>query len=527
MGPNFHAHSAVAALLCACLASLPPARAAAQSEAAIDLLVHALSVEADALPEPAAEEATDLSAAPRAEADAPTKHYWRNAAELAVAIGLGASWYWLDRERQVGDWDYPSWKQKLTLEVLIYDDNPFRVNYTWHTFAGGSSQVLGRSNGLGLWEAAGFGLLSSVVWEYGIEAREKISFNDLLITNTTGIAAGEYFYRLSQYLQQGQQGLGWDVARWTVGFADSLHGALDGVSPHRGPTVDGRFDWSYAVRVADVTVDDGLTGTAADGQHALHQVGFRGKLWVLPERFRGSVARQGWFADANFTWFELSFAGGAGSATDAKADTLLAGWRSQAPARDGAIGHQVNLGTSIGYRYHREAFGSWRDRLGGLHLPGLAVDAEVGDSRFALRGDARAHADYMGVNALAWRRWQRDNPDEIGKSILQSSGYYYGWGGSLDAAVELELEPVAVGASLFHGRYWSQQGFDRLQDAFEGEELEGADRITDLETWLRVSALGPWFVEGRFGRHTRAGELGELEASESMRRYTLELGGSF
>ena len=107
-------------------------------------------------------------------------HFWRAALGEALAIGAGTAWYWIDRDRQVADWDSLSWSQRLTLDVIRYDNNPFNINFGGHALNGASYHAIARANGLGLYASAGLGLLTSITWEYALEFREKVSINELL-----------------------------------------------------------------------------------------------------------------------------------------------------------------------------------------------------------------------------------------------------------------------------------------------------------------------------------------------------------
>lgn len=460
------------------------------------------------------------------------KHPWLTTIELGTTILGGLSWYWIDRERQVADWDYPGWESKLLFEeeIFIFDNNPFEVNYSWHTFAGGASHVLGRSNGMGVYESAAFGLGASLVWEYGIESRELISLNDILVTNTTGVAVGEFFHRLGQYAHSpNHEGPAWSALQWTLGLAHGVHAQWD-KNLDEQPNLWPRFRFSYGMSTAGVSRQDGADAEEQTERHLLHNVAFDGSIVAL-ENYMQPGSRSGFFKQANFTSFQLKLTTGDGSATHAYGDTVLAGWRSEDIPDEGDqdVGLAYNVGTSIGYRYHREGFGAWEDRLGGLHLPGLATDGQVLGEKWQLRWSGRAHLDLMGVNALSSQRWNDAHLDEdtgeVGKSILKNQGYYYGWGASTRASVELQVPIVTVGGGAFYGRYYSIEGYDRIRNEL-AYEVRGNDSFLDLEGWLRAKLMGRLYAEIRFGDHRRDGQLGEFFAEESMQRWSLEVGGA-
>ncbi|MFN0249635.1 MAG: DUF3943 domain-containing protein [Kofleriaceae bacterium] len=460
----------------------------------------------------------------------PTSHPWLTLIELGATIAGGITWYWVDRDRQVADWDYPGWESKLLFkkEIFIFDNNPFMVNYSWHTFAGGASHILGRANGLNVWASTGLGLAASIVWEYGIESRELISLNDLLMTNTTGIAVGEFFHRLGQYSHyRRNDSPGWQAVRWTFGLAHGVHGQLD-PSLHVEPKIWPHFDFSYGLTTATIARHDGAV--VQDQERLLHSLSFEGEFVAL-ERYMQPGTRSGVFHQANFTRFHLKLTTGDGSATNAYGDTFLLGYRTESiPQKDiGAVGLAYNVGTSIGYLYHREGFGVWESRLGGLHVPGLATDGHVFGDSWKLRWRGRAHVDLMGVNSLSSQRWLDSYLDEdagvVGKSIIKSDGYYYGWGASARANVELEFPIVTLGGNLFYGQYYSIEGFDRLRDEL-AYEIRGNDEFLDAEAWIRATVYKDFYAEVRYGDHRRDGQLAEFFANETMRDLTFKVGAA-
>src|SRR5690606_36574555 len=130
--------------------------------------------------------------------------------------------------------------------------------------------------------------------------------------------------------------------------------------------------------------------------------------------------RSGIFRDANFTSAELSLSRGADGVRSTRfaSEALLAGWRRQdLPDAGEGIGSALNLGTAIGVRYRNERLGSWRDRVGFVHFPGAAIDADVLGDGWRLRGRSRLSIDYGGIHAHANEMWREANPDELGKTI--------------------------------------------------------------------------------------------------------------
>ncbi len=471
----------------------------------------------------------------------PEKHYVRVVLELSAVIGGGAAWYWINRDRQVTDWDFPTWKQKLTFadEIMIFDGNPFQTNYTWHTYAGGSSHLVGRTNGLGMWESAAFGFGAQLFWEYGIEAREKISVNDIIMTSSTGMPTGEFFHRVGQYLHQGQEGIGWDIARWTVGIGHTANALIDDTKVAQDLAITPDFRWYYSLDALSFSRKDGDAATQ-DDTAIMHNIGFDGSIVAL-DNYLQPGQRSQFFGTANFSDFSLRFGRGDGSATRAEGNALLAGWHYEnvpAEGEDG-IGTSLNLGTSIGYLYHREQIGDWQDRLGGLHVPGPAIEGKVFGNGWEFNGKIRGNYDYVGVNSLSWQQFRRERPDEVGKFILKSSGYYYGFGPSLRLDADFKVSRFEIGGMMYIAKYDSIEGFERDLDPIGADgvpnefavpddmQAHGRDTFFDGEAYIRARVYDDAYLQFRFGRYLRKGTLNEYKAEEDMTRVNFEVGLGF
>jgi hypothetical protein len=445
----------------------------------------------------------------------------RAVVELGVVLGLGAAWYWIERERQVADWDFPSIRDRFRRESYVNDNNPLSINYGWHTLGGTYFHLVGRSNDLGLIESTLFGLGASLAWEYGIEFREMLSINDVLVTTVAGVAAGEFLHWFGRLLQQRDGGGIGDAARWSVGLLQTAHDTIDRRRGPRGTQVAAslRLSSGYA-HVATERDNGGLMA----GQANLGQLRFEGQLAAF-DRHMQPGWRRATFRDGNLTSLDAALAGGSGSSVRLVADTVVFGLRHERVSAEGE-GFGLVLGTSVGVRYQDENFDAWRDRLGAVHFPGFAADAVVRGRNWSARGSARAHFDHAGVHALTYDRWVAANPMERGKSVLIEQGYYYAWGASTRLTAELNASRFTLGAAKFHGRYRSQQGFDRDQDKVTVDQV-GTAQFTDLSIWLRGRITDRAFLEYRHDRHSRSGELEGITGTSSAQRRTIELGAYF
>lgn len=451
------------------------------------------------------------------------KHYLRTAIEEALALAGGTTWYWLDRERQVADWDFPSLAERLTLDVIRYDNNPHHVNFAFHAANGMSFHFLARVNGLSFLESVATSALTSLTWEYALEYREKVSLNDLLFTTGAGVSLGEFVHVFGRYLNEDPEASAFAPARWTAGFPQALTRRLDGVATTTLASPDPHI-WhdihvAYAFSDAETDVD------SLEGGHALHGLHFDAHLVRLPGYMETGVWGR-YFHSAEFTESEMELVfGSKGNATRVFADTTLLGYYSQQIHADSNfISNAYMVGVSTAYRYRREEAGQWDERLGILHLPGLATDLHLRWRDFTFDASARLHLDFVGANALSNDAWEAAHPDEQGKSILRKQGYYYGYGKSAALAATIGYRGLKLGGSLWSAQYSSDEGLDRIQEEVTLDQ-RSSDALLYSNLWLRIEGL-PYrsYLGAKFSHQKRSATLEEFDAKSKLSSFTLHLG---
>lgn len=444
--------------------------------------------------------------------------------EEALAVSSGGIWYWLTPEKQVADWDYPSWQQRLTFAAWRFDNNTFDTNFAWHPFSGAGYHVLARSNELSLAASTVTGLGATLAWEYLLEFREKVSINDVIVETGSALAFGEFAHWLGRYLRSNPDpNVVGGAARWTLGYWYAFHGWMDDRPIPRPERIDALGF------TADIwhrfTIGQGVLWAGSDSDPRALRLRLEGELFAMPGFLRpGEIHR--FFADANLTRLRLwtTFAD-RGVNNDFLADTFLLGLHLQDVDARGD-GHAATVGAGLAYRYRREYLGSWTDRFAAVHLPGPAFDGHllVGDARLSLF--ARINADFAGIDSAAYGAWKAGHPDVQEKSILLKQGYYYAWGASGRLSIEIALPAFSLGGSIWAGRYDSQEGLDRSQHRVTAD-VDAHDRVLEHDAWLRLTSLSPVYVEVRTTRQSRESRLGGVHRDRSRDVHTVELGVTF
>ena len=457
-------------------------------------------------------------------------HYLRAGVEMALLLGAGTAWYWLDRERQVADWDFPSIKQRLTFEAVRFDNNDFWINFIAHPLDGAAAHALARGNHLSLVESFGYSLGTSLAWEYLLEFREKVSINDIIVTPVTGVVVGEFTHRLGQVLNAprapGTERWWHQLLGWTLGPSVAIHDWLDAPRAADGTLLPGdaavRADIWHAIDLsygwADIDV-------GAEERQGLHTLRFDGRLAAIPGYLRPGRFHRA-FADADLTAMRLDLGFGAhGSSVDLYADTMLLGIHGQRISSSGT-GTTGTVGINLAYRYFDDTQRPWKDQLGIAHLPGLGAEASLLGRHASLRTYGRVHGDFAGVRATPYGEWKAANPGAIEKSILRKQGYYYGWGWSGRFGAVLEIPHASLGGEIFYGRYDSHEGLDRVQEELT-HDIEIDSKVLDYELRLRVSPWSRVHAELAALTRLRRTRVDVHEDDSRQERYTLRLGLSF
>lgn len=413
------------------------------------------------------------------EARAP--HHGRSLWQMGAGLAVGTGGYWLLMRRNVTDWDNPKPLSRFDGSAWAFDNNSIGVNFLGHPYTGGISYSFARANHQSVAGAFGYSFLTSFLWEFVIEFKEKVSVNDVLVTPGAGLPIGEAFYKLGLYLDTGHHdSAALSVVRALFGSGVALDRALDGrAAPH--VSAHDRLGFSSAIW-HEFRVDYGasLLETPGADDYALYHGGLAFKLVTLegygkPRR----IGRSFWGAEVS-TMSVHAEASEHGWGLVAGADTILAGYHAQSLGPRG--GASLTVGTSVGWDYLRSSANRYgvvedavaksgpklsyhapnrREQYAAFQLPGAAVDLRLARPWAAFELSARLQPSFAGLGAVSFYDWAADNTDERTKHILHRQGYFYGWGGAAHVDARLRVGALRGGFELVYASYRSQDGWDR------------------------------------------------------------------
>lgn len=414
-----------------------------------------------------------------------TPHHARSLLEMGVGLGLGAATYWIFQDRNVADWDNPRPEERFEAAAWILDNNSLGVNYLGHPLTGGLSYSMARANHHGILVSNGYAFVTSFLWEFVLEYKEKVSINDVIVTPGAGLPIGEFVYKLGLYLDTGDESSGAvDVARWTLGAGVALDRKLDG---RRAPKVLRRDNLGFSRAIwHEFSAEYGAYAIATPQRagYARYRTAMSGRLVTLP----GYLSPRGFgraFYQAEISDFSLEVeASGYGAGVHVSADTVLAGYHAQDMRRVGAKVHglAVTIGSSMGYGYLKSAANRYhqveqavaqpepklkyhvpnrQEQWGAFNMPGIAADFRGLADWGGLALSGRLAPSFGSLSAPAFYDWSAANLAEKSKHVTHRQGYFYGWGMASSLDARLAIGPLRAGFELGYAVYASQDGWDR------------------------------------------------------------------
>jgi len=437
----------------------------------------------------------------RTETDDPiTRHpYLYTTLETAAGLAIGAAWYM--RNGTDPRWDraleWRSWKRKLfSTEDIVFDGDHFNTNTVGHPLDGAVYYQIARGNGLGPGASFLSSFLASTFWEYFVELPEHPSLNDLIMTPVGGAILGEATYQLGRYFAKSGSG--------TIRCAGALVFApvatlndrpfcrvRPGVlipSAHLGLSLG----INRAIFDERVVKDEFVLqlGSEIVSNRAYQRPG-EGAVVVGPGQWTaiyldsrlGEDMLEGIWLHARTVW---------GGRYDRNYRTI--GDETDLPGAGGrprGWGVLLAIGSSADYRMRQIPQG--HDRIAGVGFGGPTFEWSMRRS-YVLRAFLSAEYAFALVDSMAYRAYILSLVDDVIKTSLRDSGYYYGHGVVSAATLTADFGPIGFVADGRGAWYWSLNGADPAQSAIQRDVLLHDSRIY-LSAALWTRPLGAF----RFG----------------------------
>jgi hypothetical protein len=338
----------------------------------------------------------------------------------------------------------------------------------------------------GLTRVSGYGVLSSFataaiasgLYETLFEWREIVSINDLIVTPVAGMAVGEFFYQLGNYLNSeqvrprrleevtGPPEFRRRVGAVTFGLPRNVSNALD--DPRQPPLVpDDNLGLSsaYSHRFEFYMGEDwvrndlGSSGTVT-------VVGASASLVAMPGYLRAGSIHQA-FSNGNFSRFAVRLAMDS-SLRDLEvlADSHLVGRFDQelraVPGGRHGLANEIAGHTVL--RYSDRWLLGQRDQYALVHLFGPVDELWLARGHTTLHFGLELSPDFAAPYSLAFERFRAAYGDQGTKSSLAGHGYYFAWGASIGARASISVDAFSLGMEGTYGHYESIDGAERMQE---------------------------------------------------------------
>jgi len=452
--------------------------------------------------------------------------YGRAALEVVGVLAIGVGQYWLSAGNNARDWDFPPLSERFDERNIRFDNNTHVTNNLLHPLAGAAYYGLSRANGLSVGESVLYAQAASAIWEFGLEWREKVSINDMVMTTAAGTAAGEFLVQLAAYLNSAPDGGAWpqQAAGATLGFPIWVHDQLDDRHADASPPLDqlgfsSGYRHRFTLDLQNAWLDDG-----AERQQQLRGVRLAAQLSSLPGFLEPrSFARL--FANGNFSegLLDLQFDGRGLQNTDVAFDAVLAGYYRQWADAD-VLGWLAGVGTGLEF-VDRNSLGLG-DQYALAHFvgPSLALFRKGQTLSWTLA--SRLYGDFAPMRSLAWPAVYAANPRATYKSSLQGQ-YQYNLGFSNRSYAELRFHALRLSGEYNWGRYQSIEGLDRFQEQIT-RDLPGSEALDERRFTLAIEPPGaPIRAYAGIERSAHASHLGGYSARRLERRFVAGMGLAF
>src|SRR5882724_10690907 len=466
-------------------------------------------------------------------------HHVRSLFEMGTGGGLGLGGYWVFKNDNVTDWDNPQLAKRFDGSAWVLDNNGLGVNFLGHPAWGSLAYSFARANHQSVAGAFGYTFLTSFIWEFVIEFKEKVSINDVTVTPGAALPLGEFFYKLGLYLDTGHEtSSGVQALRWLLGTGVALDRRLDGRPAPYVTTRDNlgfsRQMWhEFSVRYGVLAV-----ATAGERDYARYSAGVSGRLVTLPGYGRAQSFARGFYGAEISDFSFASEASRYGGGLLIEADTVLAGYHAQNIARVGQVdrGSSVTLGSGVGYEYFRSSANRYatveqavslprpelgshtpidREQFAAFDLPGVAADFRALGGWGSFDVSSRLEPSFGGLGAAAFYDFTAQNPDEQSKHVLHKHGYFYGCGGSLRLRARLALGAWRAGFDLKYAAYQSLDGLDRFQERVTADVHASGDVLRYSGSLGVAPGAGAVKIALELGGRQFRSRVGEFERTAS------------
>lgn len=492
-------------------------------------------------------QAADPGAPTGKEAEAPApvmRPNYRRAIVQHAIFAVYATWeYWSSYHEWIEDWQFQlnwadQYRRFLTTEAITFDSNAYITNWI-HVVGGGLYYQFARASYLSWPQSLLSCFIASSTYEYITEWREVISINDMMLTTFGGYSVGEPWFQLSDYFHHRKS-----IASKVLGFMNPIN-ELDHWLDRKKPAsrVYAAPGWADLV----LSLGGWHSTQTGRGAHDAAIVSIETQLIRTPEYGRpgtfSRVQRDTSLSELAFTVAlrqrgpsEADLKSGLNDEMDFYTRVVGLSWYRQSIDELGrGSAFSIGLGSALTYLRKRPVFYDARgtpvhiapppepptgftDKMTAAHLFGPVLDWTRFGRGVKVRLVADAYLDFVMMNATAMNAYSAVHPIAGMKTTLSYYGYYYGYGGSASARLDVDWGPLWLRGLVSAHAWGSWQGRDRFQSDVTNNVAEADSRTRYLlKAGWRFGRAPVRLFAGVEGIH-RWGRIAEIEAATQETR---------
>lgn len=385
------------------------------------------------------------------------RSFLRALREIAVVHGVEGATYYSSPAAQDFDYDWDKAGPAIFKRAKWrMDDNSWFFNHIGHPLTGMWTFQSGRGNGFGPLESALLSAAVSSVWEIVIEFRERISYNDLIMTPLSGSIMGEVLFQFEGAFTRGKD-------NWTNRILGAIFNAPETIrrvvfreKPRRSESLDEygfandfarKLDWA-------TTLENNGTG----------RLGLRGEILKFKE-FGEAGEESGIVRDTPLAEFLLQ----AGLDGAKRADlewyfkTALIAYRKKRVEGDSEAsrrGYELLIAPSHAFRMEilHPRKDQPRDSIATASIVGGTLDLTVYLGKTQVRSTVDVFGDFAAIRSIALTEYRKSHDITGMPVLLTDQGYHFAWGGTgiskftlTRGKYELGGSAVAIGARSING----------------------------------------------------------------------------
>jgi hypothetical protein len=376
-------------------------------------------------------------------------------------------------------------RSKLDGSGYSFDTNHFDTNYLSHPGSGTLYYWAARGNRLSVLGALSFAFVSSAVWEYAGEFRERVSVNDVFVTPLSGIAIGEVTTQLGAFFDRSCDTTANRVLGTVFGPSKTAHDLIDDAELARDSECD-RFGLSKRGDHRFVLYSGGAAVFEDSGRSAFEtRLGLEASVKNLSTwNRRGRELAT--FHDGNVAELSASVALASGGPSEVRVSvrSVPAGihFRDVEPR---LRKRQVIFGPSVrasytSRRYDRRS--DRHDRTFFIDAPAVAIDYSENTGALRLELGLDAGGSFGGVDSMAQARYLLHGSREALPSVARGRGYNHVVGLVLSPRARVSTAHVELGMKVDSHRVWAVRFLDRYSQPHD--VVPGSETLRTGNLWV-------------------------------------------